>query len=305
MDEITLQAFSKHLIDTYKDLWDEQNFADVTLISDDHIIVKAHKNVISASSPVLKTLLLEHSHSHPLIYLRGIRHAELQAILKFMYLGETQLYEERIKEFASVAKDLKVKNIMTPPNKTDYHSQPSKDKEDTKQQNQDFENSEEKMDLNEEAEEAEQLQRDQTEPKITTDENKEDQKETNKEGSKEFEVEVDDMRMRFNINPDVLLRSKNAIKSSGRGLSKEKRFVCDKCEAAYYMRNQLKRHRESVHEGRTFKCTECDIVLAIRSSRRRHMQSYHPDLLKFSCDRCDFKTTSQENLENHNSKKKH
>ena len=97
----------------FKELGEKGHFADVTLVSDDQIQTKAHKVVLSACSPVLKTLLVNNPHSHPLLYLRGIKQTELQAILKFMYFGETQIFEHRINRFVSAAKDLEVKDIST------------------------------------------------------------------------------------------------------------------------------------------------------------------------------------------------
>merc|ERR1712212_788142 len=104
-------GFPDHLVEVFKNLGTEGNFADVTLVSDDQIQTPAHKVVLSACSPVLKTLLVNNPHSHPLLYLRGIKQTELQAILKFMYFGETQIFESRINDFVSVAKDLEVKEI--------------------------------------------------------------------------------------------------------------------------------------------------------------------------------------------------
>ena len=114
MDEkydIKWKTYKDHLIRVFKDLGEEGHFADVTLVSDDQVQTKAHKVVLSACSPVLKTLLVNNPHSHPLLYLRGIKQTELQAILKFMYFGETQIFENRINDFVSVAKDLEVKEI--------------------------------------------------------------------------------------------------------------------------------------------------------------------------------------------------
>ena len=65
-----------------------QFLSDVTLVSDDKIPFFAHKYVLSASSPVFKTVLLNKSQSNPLIYLRGVIHQELESILQFIYLGE-------------------------------------------------------------------------------------------------------------------------------------------------------------------------------------------------------------------------
>ena len=82
--EVMWAAFPDHLVGVFRDLGEEGHFADVTLVSDDLIQIKGHKIVLSACSPVLKTLLLNNPHSHPLLYLRGIKHFVLQALLKFM-----------------------------------------------------------------------------------------------------------------------------------------------------------------------------------------------------------------------------
>merc|ERR1719187_2241807 len=114
MDEkydLKWKTFNDHLVEVFKDLGEEGHFADVTLVSDDQIQTPAHKVVLSACSPVLKTLLVNNPHSHPLLYLRGIKQTELQAILKFMYFGETQIFENGINDFVSVAKDLELKEV--------------------------------------------------------------------------------------------------------------------------------------------------------------------------------------------------
>ena len=108
---IKWKTVDEHLVGFFRDLGEEGQFADVTLVSDDQIQTPAHKVVLSACSPVLKTLLVNNPHSHPLLYLRGIKQTELQAILKFMYFGETQIFENRINDFVSVAKDLQLKEI--------------------------------------------------------------------------------------------------------------------------------------------------------------------------------------------------
>ena len=116
------ETFSHHLLETFRDLGAQGHFADVTLVSDDQIQTPAHKVVLSACSPVLKTLLVNNPHSHPLLYLRGIKQTELQAILKFMYFGETQIFENRINDFVSVAKDLEVKEISEEQEETEEDS---------------------------------------------------------------------------------------------------------------------------------------------------------------------------------------
>ena len=103
MDEkydLKWKTYSDHLVGVFKELGEEGHFADVTLVSDDQIQTKAHKVVLSACSPVLKTLMVNNPHSHPLLYLRGIKHFVLLALLKFMYNGEIEIFESEINEFA-------------------------------------------------------------------------------------------------------------------------------------------------------------------------------------------------------------
>merc|ERR1712051_1173779 len=109
--DLKWKTYSDHLVGVFKELGEEGHFADVTLVSGDQIQTKAHKVVLSACSPVLKTLLVNNSHSHPLLFLRGINQTVLEAILKFMYFGETQIFENRINDFVSIAKDLELKEI--------------------------------------------------------------------------------------------------------------------------------------------------------------------------------------------------
>eukprot|EP00091_Calanus_sinicus_P002489 TRINITY_DN12537_c0_g1_i1.p2 TRINITY_DN12537_c0_g1~~TRINITY_DN12537_c0_g1_i1.p2 ORF type:complete len:113 (-),score=12.32 TRINITY_DN12537_c0_g1_i1:89-427(-) len=67
------KVFSTHLTSSISDVFTENSYSDVTLVSDDLILFQAHKCVLSASSPVLKNLLLNNPHSQPLIYLRGVK----------------------------------------------------------------------------------------------------------------------------------------------------------------------------------------------------------------------------------------
>jgi hypothetical protein len=105
------KAFSTHLSSSIYDVFTENCFSDVTLVSDDLIQFQAHKCVLSACSPVLKGLLLNNPHSHPLIYLRGVEHQELESILQFIYLGEARFYEGNMDKFMEAVKDLQIKQL--------------------------------------------------------------------------------------------------------------------------------------------------------------------------------------------------
>ena len=90
----------------------DDSFADVTLVTDDKKQIKAHRNILSACSSVFKEILqISTNNNHPVIYLRGIQHSEMESILQFIYLGEAKFYEERMNEFLTVAKNLDIREL--------------------------------------------------------------------------------------------------------------------------------------------------------------------------------------------------
>ena len=91
--EIKWARFEEHVNSTLMDTQLNNNYYDVTFVSDEQIPFKAHKIVLSAFSSVLKNLLLENLHFHPIIYLRNVKSQELKAILQFMYTGNMELFQ--------------------------------------------------------------------------------------------------------------------------------------------------------------------------------------------------------------------
>ena len=51
----------------FKDIYQEEKYLDVTLVSDDQTQFKAHKIVLSACSPVFKYIIDTNPSQHPLI----------------------------------------------------------------------------------------------------------------------------------------------------------------------------------------------------------------------------------------------
>ena len=97
-------------------------FTDVTLVSDDLEKFPAHKFVLSASSPVLKEILLQNPHHHPVIFLNGLKREELKCLLQLMYYGEVRLELENMEKLIVVIKELKLNGFTFPSkNKATMH----------------------------------------------------------------------------------------------------------------------------------------------------------------------------------------
>ena len=61
--------------------------------------IGAHRVILAASSPFFKKVLKKVSHNHPLIYLKGVKFASLEAVLSFVYCGEVSLAEADLEDW--------------------------------------------------------------------------------------------------------------------------------------------------------------------------------------------------------------
>ena len=103
--------FQSNVSRTFSQLRSEEEFFDVSLVSDDEKMMSAHKLVLSASSPYFKHILTHNKHSHPLLCLDGVSSGELQFVLDYIYQGEVQIYQEQLDRFLEVAQRLKLEGL--------------------------------------------------------------------------------------------------------------------------------------------------------------------------------------------------
>jgi len=102
--------FESNISLSFRELREEKDFFDVTLSCGDEQI-QAHKLILSACSPFFRGVLKKNAHQHPLLYLKGVKFRDLQAVLNFMYHGEVNVAQEELNSFLAVAEDLKVKGL--------------------------------------------------------------------------------------------------------------------------------------------------------------------------------------------------
>jgi len=102
--------FESNISSAFRELRDDKDFFDVTLACEDEQI-QAHKVILSACSQFFRNILRRNSHQHPLLYLKGVRFPDLQAVLNFMYHGEVNVAQEELNSFLAVAEDLRVKGL--------------------------------------------------------------------------------------------------------------------------------------------------------------------------------------------------
>ena len=115
-EKYTLQwhSYSDHLRGALSQMMISSEFSDVTLVTDDKQQIKAHRNILSAASPVFKSIFqMDSNNANQVIFLMGIQHSEMESIMQFIYLGEARFNEERMSEFLTLSKNLEIKELST------------------------------------------------------------------------------------------------------------------------------------------------------------------------------------------------
>ena len=103
--------FHDNVISAFKEFRDDKDFTDLTLACEDGRQLETHKMVIIASSPFFEKLLKMNKHPHPLIYMRGVKSEDLEAMLDFFYFGEANVSQENLESFLDLADELQLKGL--------------------------------------------------------------------------------------------------------------------------------------------------------------------------------------------------
>ncbi|XP_028141508.1 longitudinals lacking protein, isoforms H/M/V [Diabrotica virgifera virgifera] len=103
--------FESNILSAFESLQNTEDLADVTLTCEG-INIKAHKFILSACSPYFRTIFKENPCPHPIVILKDVAHADLMAIINFMYHGEVTVSEEQFASFLNTAVVLQVLGLI-------------------------------------------------------------------------------------------------------------------------------------------------------------------------------------------------
>ena len=103
--------FQQNIASSYQELQQHPDFSDVTLVCEETEQIEAHRIILSACSPFFNTILKRNKHSHPMIYMKGLKARDMVAILDFIYKGEVNIYQEDLDGFLALAEELHLKGL--------------------------------------------------------------------------------------------------------------------------------------------------------------------------------------------------
>ena len=287
------------------------DFTDVTFVCEDKKLIRAHKNILNECSPALKEIFQIERSMNSIIYLKGIKHSDMELILHFIYLGEATFNEERLNDFLSVAKSLEIKGLSS--------------EEELKSPETDNKDNEEVIPI----EEIDNLLTDDSkvqapEEILSNKDNKVSQnKELNNHQSPGPQIESSDQPSEIGETLNQLLEENEAKatdtdRNNSEGSTNKGETVdpslnetmpienpdrklkdiisCKECGKEFEDTGTLYLHQQAVHAPRVFICEFCPYEATTKRAFEMHVQRQHA---RFHCSRCTYRATSKLNLVTH------
>jgi len=264
-----------------KSMLDDKHFANVTIVTEDAQKISAHKIILSSFSPIFRDILLENTHQHPLLYFRGIKHEYMQAIMKFMYLGQTRIGLLEVKEFMKIASELQIKGLSVDTSDTANNDalvdEEEKNNIEFSQFNFDKINAEETM---------------------VSDHNYDSSTEILSESMKD--EMIDDHSTTAPQKIDLIEAESD---DANNGMDRIN-IACDfpGCKYVAAQKRYLREHRQAIHEGIKYPCDFCEHKGSTKSNLKKHLMIKHSENKEmYPCHQCDFQGTDLMSLSSHTS----
>ena len=248
--------FKENVITAFGSLREDNNFSDVTLACEDGQQVEAHKVILATSSPFFKMLIGRNKHPHPLIYMKGVKYANLLAILEFLYRGEANLFQDDLDSFLAIAEELQLKGLTGISERCEDSNRDEK-----------YLPEQSVPDIKNEIANQVVSQKIQNNPKPG--ENKISALPANSSLSVPGNLSVDLVELEEKVK-SMMQKSQNK-NGNGRGFA----FVCKVCGKEGLSHN-IKDHIEANHlEGVVIPCNFCDKTFRCKNSGKKHIKRQH------------------------------
>ena len=268
------EHFNSNLQLNLKDFSEATRFTDVTLVSDEKVSFEAHKFILAACSPMMKDLLLENPHPHPLIYMRGVDQDKLKSILDLMYIGKTKINYHEAEKFLKIVKEFQMTQQIEVPVKKEEISTKSSSKyiEEGGGLGR-FERKTYSCDRCDYS----------TKTKVHLRTHQEAIHECITYSCNQCKYEASNSsnlrRHKYNIHDGI-------------------KYPCNQCDHKSRSYNGLKKHQKTVHEGVRYPCDKCDYKATRTDHLKAHVKAKHEGV-KYFCDQCKFQSSWTEDLSRH------
>ena len=284
-----------------KELMMNEDFSDVTLVTEDKKQINANIAILSACSPFLKDILKIGKNLGLIIYLTGIQYSEMEPIMQCIYFGEAKLIVDQMDELFAIAKSLGIKELCNAEpernSKKVNQSLPNNSASSTemiKKESVTYENIEE-----------------QPKPKgktlVASDNRKYECEKCFKtySGKSGLYSHIQSVHVGLKYPCDQcdyraskLSHLTRHIQTIHEGIKSNIKYACDLCNYQTNRQYCLNVHIQSIHENVKFDCVQCDYQATSRSSLTDHIKSKHKGV-KYNCNQCNHQASKRANLMRH------
>ena len=221
---------------------DEDYLHDVTLVTNDHNKIAAHKLVLSACSDYFKDIFKNNQHSHPLLCLDGISIGDLTNIMDYIYNGEVQIYQDNLDRFLSLAQRLKLEGLMGNDDKEEtFEANPNEDPK--------YDNIEAAPEIKPISTESKRIPRQKIDNSVAP-----------------VALVADNIGKMSEINEKVLQYLEK---------SPEGKYYCTLCNHTNGLKSAVVRHIETHIDGLVYTCHVCEKTFRSRNSMISHKSKSH------------------------------
>ena len=105
--------FQENIVTAFGELRKDLELSDVTLACEDGQLVASHKLVLSSTSTFFANILSKMTCPNPVIYMKDVSMASLEALLDFVYTGEAEVAEGGVEEFLSLVEHLQILGLSS------------------------------------------------------------------------------------------------------------------------------------------------------------------------------------------------
>lgn len=269
--KIDWDNFPNQVATTFRDIYRDDKFSDVTLVSEDLREVKAHRIVITSCSSALRRILFKLDCPNPVLYLRGIQHHHLEAVLEFLYLGSVTVSQNEVKDVLDVAKQLNIHQLS---GQTDV----SEGQRDSPEKRKVSPGLGKRVDI-----------------ELFTNDQRNEVDDGDNYGDMDYNV-MEDCEEGAEYRYATIKTSTSDYEDDQYDEIKE--FPCRRCELKFSSSSELLAHKKSSHPGHRFPCPQCNYVAGSSADRKKHIENIHEGR-KYPCPQCDFEASSKGYLRVH------
>jgi len=288
--KFNLDNHSKFKTKVLKNLYEDDNFTDVTLACEDGHQLKAHRAVLSTCSPFFQNILKKNQSSNLVLYLSGTNYKDLSSILKFVYLGECDVPMNEVENFLFTARSLKVDDLQEVKGTNTQNLI-----EKSISVNSLFEKNISINNLSETSINSlfEKSAKQSFVPVKTS------KKKQASNHNKKFQVKELKKTFLDNVEVAVIKENEDKVKDT----NEDEAFVgimCNECDHKSPDYPSLKKHKFNIHNNKVPELTKNEPeTQGDKSSIQATIEEHEPQTKRFSCIKCDYQGNSSSDFKSH------